>query len=497
MEYVKHFQPTEEAIQLWHEGALALSQVEAEGVRVDKAYLEHQIDSTATQIREYEEALRADPDYHHWRRRYGTDVNFNQNKQLAEVVFGDLGFKRKKKLDERARDTDNEGEFEGVDIPLKRNFFARKKLHKLRGTYLLGVQRELVQHDDGDWYVHPSYHLNTVATFRSSASDPNWTNIPNRNPVTAEIIRRTYISRRGQQISEYDLGQIETRTPCFYSFDLNLMTYCNDPTRDMHRDVASQLFYLTEKQAKHKPIRHIAKNSYVFPVFYGSYYRQTATWIWEDLVIGADGKSVMMPEGDKTVIQHLAEQGITELGACDPKQRPVKGTFEYHCQTIDEDFTQRRFKDHWAWKEAWYRQYQKDGGCQFLTGFIMVGPHAKNDITNYCIQGVSFHIPLWALIKINRLLRRYQFKTRIIGEVHDCINFDGPPREREDVANLTVKVMTEDVVKHWPWINVAITCEPEVCPVDGCWFNKVPMVKRETWEPADMQKWIQNYGAWQ
>lgn len=492
---MRKFVPTPEAVQLLLEGQLALSQVEAEGCRIDKTYLEHALDDTARKIREHEDEMRGHPDFKLWRRRFGSDTSFTVNKQLGEVVFGDLGFKRKPKRSTGDKDSDEEGQFEGIDHPLVKHYFAAQKLRKGRGTYLLGIQREMVQHADGCWYVHPAYHLNTVSTFRSSASDPSYQNLPNRNPYIAEIVRRCYIARTGQQLLEVDYGQIETRVPAFYSFDPNLIAYNSDPKKDMHRDTAVDLFFLDKDQAKEKAVRHIAKNNYVFPTFYGSYYKQTAPGMWQALTL----RDVKVAGTDKTVIQHLAEHGVTELGPCDKDGQydPEPHTFEYRVQQAEKEFWGKRFKVLAQWKRDWLEAYRREGGCRFLTGFVMVGPHAKNDITNYCIQGVAFHLTLWSLIKINRVLRRYSFRTRVIGEIHDCINFDGPPDERDDVLHLAVRVMTEDVVKHWSWINVPLVAEPEACPIDGAWFDKASLTETNgRWMPAKPDDWAKKYGEW-
>ncbi len=490
----KSFVPSLEAVELLIEGQKALSQVESVGIRVDKGYLEGALDSTAAQIKDHEVQIRSDPAFKHWRRRFGEKTSFETNGQLAAVVFEDLGFRRKLKRNKTKKDSDEEGEFEGIDHPLVRNYFASRKLRKARATYLLDIQRNMVCHGPNEWRVHPHFHLNTVATFRSSASNPNWQNNPNRNPYIAEIVRKSYIASQGFALGEVDQAQIETRTPCFYSFDPNLMDYCEDPTKDMHRDMAVQLFKLTQAQGKDKPIRHIAKNRMVFPTFYGGYFKQTAASMWEALVL----EKIKVAGTDTPMIEHLAAHGIHSLGECDPNERAVPGTFEHHVAEIEADFWGRRFKVLAQWKRDWLAAYQRDGGCRFLTGFIMIGPHVKNDITNYCIQGVSFHLCLWSLIKINRILRKYKFRTRVIGEIHDCINFEGPPSERDDVINLFVKVMESDVRKHWPWINVRIPVEPEACPVDGSWFNKAALVKAgDTWVPAKMDDWEKKYGAWQ
>ena len=486
--------PTPEAYRLLHEGTLALSEVEAAGVRVDRAYLERAIRETSDKIKESEEQLRAQPEFRDWRRRYGEKTNISSPEQLAGLVFGVLGHPARKQTRKKKRDAADESAFSHVDLPLVKHYFAAAKLRKGRDTYLSGIHREMVQHTEGNCDVQPHYHLNTVATYRSSCSDPNWTNIPTRNPMLAEMVRRSYIPRPGWQLVEIDLGQIEVRIPCCYNFDPNLIRYVTDPKTDMHRDVGEQIFMLPAgRKMLSKEARHVAKNQFVFPTFYGSYYAKIAPHVWEAM----ERRNLKVEGTDKTLRQHLAERGITSLGDCNPERRPVPGTMEYHLKEIEDHFWGVRFKVYAEWKRRWLEDYRRDGGCRFLTGFVMTGPHKKNDITNYCIQGVAFHCALWSLIKIVRRLRKHRFRSKLIGEIHDCLNFDCHPRERDDVIYMARSVMTEEIRSWATWLNVPLVVEAEVCPVDRPWFDKAVVVERDgRWVPADEKKWESRYGDW-
>ena len=488
----RRFIPTAEAYQLLHEGSIALAEVEATGVRVDKAYLERALDDTAREIRELEGSLRSDPIYRTWLRRYGDKANLGSPEQLAGVVFGELGYKSTITTS-GGRASASASALEAVDLPFVKNYLSAQKLRKARGTYLVGIQREMVQHDDGLWYVHPVYNLNTVASFRSSAQLPNFQNNPIRNPMIGEIVRRCYIPRPGCHIAELDYSQLEVKTSTAYHHDPNLISYCTDSSRDMHRDMAQQIFLLTKSEVA-KDVRFAAKSSYVFASFYGSYYIQTAPALWESM----ERHHLKVAGTDKSIRQHMAEQGITELGECNPKERPVRGTFEYHLKEIENDFWGKRFPTYAKWKEDWWAAYQRNGGCMFLTGFIMTGPHAKNDVINYPNQGSAFHLLLWSLIRIVRRLRRYKMRTRVIGEVHDSINGDTPPRERNDFINMSREIMTQDVKRYAPWMPVPLEVEPELCPIDAPWFEKAALKESEAgWVPADMEKWTKKYGPWE
>ncbi len=483
--------PSPEAYDLFHRGQIALSEVEAQGVRVDREYLDRALDETAVRIRELDVLIKADPLFSKWKRLYGDRTKTTSPEQLAGLVFGELKHVSRIKTTSGKRASASEKALEGIDLPIVRNYLDMQHTIKDRDTFLIGIKRELVQHGDGDWYVHPNFNLNTVPTFRSSADSPTFHNQPTRNPRAAETVRRCYVPRRGHQILEIDYGQIEVRVPCAYCFDPSLIKYCTDPATDMHRDVCAQLFFLTEKQAKQKSLRHIAKNQFVFPTIYGSYYCQMVPAIWDSI------GSLQVEDLKVSVRDHLAKHGVTDRGLCESSERPEKGTFEYHVKQIEDHFWKERFPTFAQWKRDWFAAYRREGGCRFLTGFTMTGPHAKNDITNWCIQGSAFHLTLWSLIRIVNRLRRYNMRTRVIGEIHDSIQFDVWPPERDAVVDMAVAVMTEEIKTYAPWLNIPLVVEPEICPIDRSWFDKRVMVnKAGKWVPADMEKWEKSFGPW-
>lgn len=490
---------TPESYKLLHDTQIALARVQATGVRVDHEYLGRAITKVDTEIVAQEAALRADPLYLEWRKLYGSRTNPRAPEQLAKLVFGALGFKAPRRTKSGKRDAADESAFEGVDLPIVKSYFAAAKLRKGRDTYLHGIRREMARHADGDWYIHPSYNLNTVATFRSSCNLPNWQNQPNRNPLIAEMVRRSYIPRRGRQIVEVDLGQIEVRVPCFYHSDPNLMAYVNDPTKDMHRDVAAQLFKLEGKQVS-KMARHVAKNMTVFPFIYGSFWAQVAPAVW-----AAVDANKLTVEGTQTTLRdHLTAVGFKELGCCDPDAGdPAPGTFAAHVRAVERDFWNVRFPVFAQWKKDWYQAYLEAGGFRMLTGFAVrthlgkEGLLSRRQVNNYPIQGVAAHILWWALVRMVRWLVANKMESLVIGQIHDCMVMDCPSSERDDVVHHAVYLMTEGVRRAWSWINTSLTAEAEVCPIDRPWYEKVGMVERAgRYEPADMAKWNTKYGEW-
>lgn len=501
---------TPEANRFLLEGSIALAEASGGGARIDKDYLESAITAVDARIRESDAALRACPEFRAWRRRFGEKTNTAAPAQMSAVVFGELGYKAKKQTETGDRDSAEQSAFEGIDLPLVKHYFTAQKLRKGRDTYLYGIRREMVQHADGLWYVHPSFNLNRVATFRSSSDSPNYQNIPARNPTIAEMVRRCYVARPGRQLGEIDYGQIEVRVPCPYTFDPVLMDYVCDTSKDMHRDMAAQVYKLKPKQVS-KAARSVVKNAYVFATFYGSFWGLTARDCWEaadfqKLTVEGEFVPDGVDEAGKpktrplTLREHLTRVGFTELGLGghgDEITDPPPGTFAAHVKAIDEDFWGRRFAVYAEWKRKWWADYVRDGGFTMLTGFACHHPMDKKQVCNAPIQGVAFHLTLWSMIQLTKWLRKYKMKSQIIGEIHDCINFDMDPRERDDVFHAAVHIMTESVKTFAPWLNVPLTTECEACPVDGTWFDKYALTdKSGVFVPVNMEKWEKKHGAW-
>ena len=73
-------------------------------------------------------------------------------------------------------------------------------------------------------------------------------------------------------------------------------------------------------------------------------------------------------------------------------------------------------------------------------------------------------------------------QSLIIGEIHDCILFDVPENELQDLLTLARRVMTEDLRRAWPWVCVPMDVEADVAAEN--WHAKRPWVERDgEWKP--------------
>jgi DNA polymerase-1 len=463
-----------ESYYLLHEGAKVHAVIEHNGVKVDEDYLRGAVRDSETKIAEGEAALKSTDAFKKWRRRFGEAANLDSRPQLAEILYGELGYVCPEKTAGGDRDSTDEAILCKIDDPFVKDYLKVSKHKKLLGTYLLGILKEMTP----DGFVHPNYNLNTARSFRPSCNEPNWQNVPIRNPEVAAIIRRCYRSRHDRwHIVEVDFAQIEVRVAAAYTKDRNLIKYVVDPSTDMHRDTAGDLFHLSpafllkNKDWAKKLVRDWAKNRFVFPQFYGSVYFQCCPSLW-DAVCGEGGNPPpKMPDG-RTILEHLREKGVVERGDCTPRGDPQPGTFEEHVRKVERVMWDKRFPEYTEWKRRSWCEYQERGYFELYTGFVVDNIHKRNDVLNYPIQGSSFHLLLWSLIEIQREIRRRKMRSLLVGEIHDCLVADVPPDELEDFLELCRDVMTKRTPGRFPWLNVPLEVEAEVCPAGASWYDK-------------------------
>lgn len=467
---MKEWKPSPEAMKLLLDGQLALSEVEAAGVRVDKAHLESAAEAVQSRIASMSAEMADGKVARVWKKAYGDKTNFGSRDQLAEVMFNRLGHESAGQTTTGRERTDKTA-LDKLDSPFVRKYLKVEELKKGL-TYLKGIRREMVE-QDGCWYIHPSFSLNRACTFRSASSMPNWQNIPVRNPEMGEMIRRCYIPRKGRYFWDTDYSQIEVRVAACYNHDPALIRYIKDKSTDMHRDAACDIFMLGADEVS-KECRHAAKNQFVFPQFYGSVYFQCAPALWEAIT----RRDLRVGEGGVSLARHLRKKGITSLGDCSPKAPTKSGTFVHHLKGVEEALW-KRLKVYAEWKRSWYDKYLQAGGFHTFVGLAIHGTLSRNDVINYGVQSDAAMCLLKALVKLCRRLKKYKMKSLVVGEIHDSMQGDSPPSELQDSLDMAREIMTVEVPKEWPWIIVPLETESDVSPRGKSWFEKKEWTKQE------------------
>lgn len=484
------------AVKFLLDGSLALSEIEANGVRVDMKYVERTSAKIRRKIERMETKLKGkNKVWRLWQKEFGKKANLGSREQLGKVLFTRMGYKpaaytagsydEEGVLGDDARGKTDKASLDHIPLPFVKRFLKVENLKKTLGTYLDGLKAECVKHKDGHSYVHPIINLNTAASFRSSEQLPNLQNQPKRDQEMANFVRRAFLPHPGEHIVDFDFSTLEVRIAYCYHKDPKMKKYLTDDSTDMHGDTAVDLFMIPpELYAKHKKdfkptLRDSAKNQFVFPEFYGSVYFQCAKNIWEAM----ERKKWKMPNGI-TVKKHLRRKGIKRLGNLDPKAAEDNGpdTFVGHIQKVEKKLW-KRFHVYDRWKKTYYQEYLDKGYLEMLTGFVVWAPHKKNDVINYGTQGSAFHCLLWCLIKMTKWLKKKKLKSKIIGEIHDSASMSIPPNELQRVITKMHRLMTVELPKAWKWITIPMKAEVEVAPVNRPWNEQVEWTKKEdgTW----------------
>lgn len=449
---------TEDAYRLLHDSTLTLADVERNGIHFDEEYAIKQERRLTKKIKILTQKLKNSTFYKEWQLSSKSPINFNSNIQLANFLYKTKGYTPASVTKKSGQGSTSEDALQALKIPELDILLKIRKLKKLRDTYLGSFTTE-----QSGGIIHPFFNLHNVITYRSSASAPNFQNIPKREQDAMRITRRCLIPTPGNLFLEADYGQLEVRIAACYNKDPKLIY--DIIHGDMHADMASEIFFLDIDKSKkgHSNLRKAAKNGFVFPEFYGDYFGRCAVLLshkWGKLPEKGTWKANQGIEIEDGYFlgEHLRKNGLKNLQQ-----------FSDHIEKIENDFWNHRYPVYRDWKESLWEKYQKDGYIDLKTGFRCSGVMDKNNAINYPVQGAAFHCLLWSMNRIHFLLKTYKMKTKIIGQIHDAILFDVSPPELEEVKSIVTQVMTESLPKAWSWINIPLEIEFEEGKINESW----------------------------
>ncbi len=433
-----------DAYRLFHQGTLAFSDIERTGIKIDGVYYEKQNKILSRKISATEKKIKDSEEIALWKRKEAKEFNPNSGQQLGKLLFDYLKLGSTKQTAGGNHSTD----IEALEPIVKKSEFVAnilqlKKLNKLQGTYLKGITREIHNRT-----LYPSFNLHIPVTYRSSSSKPNFQNIPAREKNAEKLIRTGIIPRDGRQLLEVDYSGIEVRIFACYHKDPKMIEYIHNPKSDMHRDEAANLFLLKKKEVT-SGLRFVTKNQFVFPQFYGSWWRQCAMNIWNM------SKDEVLQDGTP-IREHLASKGIDTLY-----------DYEEIVKKNEKVFWKKKFPVFAKWRDNLLNTYEENGYIDFLTKFRCSGYMTRNDVWSYPVQGAAFHCLLWSLIELNFILK--QFETKIVGQIHDSIVFDMVPEELDELSVIIRRVMCDDIRIHFPWLIVPLDIDAKISEVNGNW----------------------------
>ena len=175
----------------------------------------------------------------------GYPCNIDSPRQLAQVLFEELGFKPVKRTRGGKVSTDVTvlealSLREDINDPktsVPRLIIEYRQFRKLQSTYLAQLQNAV---DSKTQRIHTHLYQLTTATGRLKSDHPNLQNIPVRTEIGRQL-RRAFRAPEGYKLICADYSQIELRILAHFSEDESLIeTFTQD--LDIHTAVASQVF---------------------------------------------------------------------------------------------------------------------------------------------------------------------------------------------------------------------------------------------------------------
>ncbi|NMB09819.1 MAG: DNA polymerase I [Tissierellia bacterium] len=371
-----------------------LASMEFEGFKVDKEYLGQLGEKFQAELDELEKGIY---DF------AGVKFNINSPKQLGEVLFEKLNLPVIKKT-KTGYSTSVEvldklkGSHEIIDYILR-----YRSLKKLTTTYIDGLIKLIGE----DGKIHSTFNQNITATGRISSTDPNLQNIPIRTEE-GRLIRRAFVAEENHYLLDGDYSQIELRVLAHLADDeVMIEAFKNDA--DIHTKTASEVFHVEMDEVT--PLQRSNAKAVNFGIVYGI----SDYGLSKDLEISRaeareyiDKYKATYP-GIKKYMDDIVEDG---------KENGYVETIMHRRRYIPE-LSSKNFN---------------------IRGF------GERVALNTPIQGSAADIIKIAMVRVFEKLRKGNYKSKLLLQVHDELIIEAPEEEKDEVVKLLKDTM-EDAVK--------------------------------------------------
>lgn len=365
---------------------IVLKEMEECGVAVDVDEVRRLSSETALEL----EALEAEIF-----ELSGHSFNIGSTKQLAAVLFGEMGIHPVKKTKTGFSTDSSVLEVLSEEHEIAEKIVKFRELSKLKSTYFDALPA-LVCPMTGR--IHCSFNQTATSTGRISSSGPNLQNIPVRTEEGRKIREAFVPGETGWSLVVADYSQIELRVLAHMSSDARLIRAFRGG-EDVHRQTASEVFGAEPGEITPE-MRRMAK-VVNFGVIYGM--------------------------GDYGLSSRL---GISREEA----SRFIKTYFEKYCGVAE-------------YRERCIEEAERRGFVETLLGrrrFIPELKSAKRHIrelgerlaVNTPIQGSAADIIKKAMVDVASSMRARAMRSRITIQIHDELILDVPPEEKEAASDL-------------------------------------------------------------
>lgn len=337
----------------------------------------------------------------------GKEFNLNSPKQLSEVLFDDLEIPSKKK---RSTAVDV---LEGLadQYPIIAPILEYRKYSKLYSTYAVG----LVKFIQEDGKIHTDFNQHAAATGRLSSKDPNLQNISVRDEET-RVIRSAFIPSPGNKLVSIDYSQIELRVLSYVANEENMIDTFNH-NEDIHAQTAKKIFQVDNVNSDQ---RRQAKS-----VNFGIIYGMSSFGLAKQLDISISDAAHFI-ERYNEVYPRITQYMDQVVADCE-RDGFVTTLFHRRRYIPEIHSSNRAVKD-----------------------------FGKRAAMNAPIQGTAADIIKLAMIQVQALIEKGNYKSKMLLQVHDELVFDVFPDEIDTLVPAIQNVM-EDVVD-WP-IKMEVSVE--------------------------------------
>lgn len=385
-----------------------LADMEREGVRINKQFLNDYSAELQTEISRLEKQIL---------ELAGVPFNISSPKQLGEVLFEHL------KLDPKAKKTKT-GQYQtGEDVlaglsehEIVRCILEIRQLQKLKSTYVDSLPEMI---NNGTGRVHTSFNQAVAATGRLSSNNPNLQNIPIKTDKGKEI-RKAFIARdENHVLMSADYSQIELRIIASIAQEQGMMEAFKNNI-DIHTATAARVYGVEIGEVT--PAQRRNAKAVNFGIIYG----QSAFGLSQSLGIPRKEAAQIIDEYWKQYpnIKSYMSTTINAAKECGYVQT-LKGRRRYLRDINSANFTVRGF--------------------------------AERNAINAPIQGSAADMIKIAMINIHKRLQNATLQSKMILQVHDELLFDVHRSEIDEMKQLVKEEMEKALA-----LNVPVVVEAGV-----------------------------------
>ena len=365
-----------------------LADMEIEGIRVDVSKLtklsaELEIDILSLEKSIYELS--------------GEDFNIASPKQLGVVLFEKMQLVEKPKKTKTGQYATGE---EVLSKLVKKHSIVEKIMEwrglvKLKNTYVDSLPKDV---NEKTGRIHTTYSQAVAATGRLSSNNPNLQNIPIRT-ARGKKIREAFVSKdENYTLLAADYSQIELRLIAQLSGDEQMMKAFIDD-KDIHAQTAAEIYKVPIEEVTREQ-RGNAKT-----VNFGIIYGVSA--------IGLSQQTDMSRTEAKKMIESYYETYPT-----------LK---EFMAKQV-EFAQQNSYVETLLGRKRYLRNINSSNS--------IVRSADERNAVNMPVQGTAADIIKIAMIDIYKILKKGNYKTKMLLQVHDELVFDMHKDEKEELTTI-------------------------------------------------------------